>query len=297
MRIELDNWKLEKASGQKETNSTVPIRMIANRLEVDKENQEILPQAFNKATVDNFIKYGIIDWHHQSVTGKTAQSRASAIIGKPTGFEWEDKLPIVYGNLTKAHPIVKESILPHLEADQPVFAASVGGNIQKARNVLDISTQKSKEQILAINWDHIAIAASPYVISAGSDVKMVKAMLQEGEIAEDVCISFANLNSFETEYDVAFQKALTVGAGTNSASLIGVDAFRGQSLEGSQSKKFNYNSLVDQVCAGLKNNSIGGSANGVINFLKAQGMPDEEVNKFMLKFHKAVDTVLNSKLK
>lgn len=297
MRIELGNWHLEKATSKKETSSTIPIRMIANRLEVDKENQEILPQAFNKATVDNFIKYGIIDWHHQSVTGKTAQSRATAIIGKPTGFEWEDKLPIVYGNLTKAHPIVKESILPHLEADQAVFAASVGGNVRKARNVIDVAKQTSKEQILAINWDHIAIAASPYVISSGSDITMVKAMLDEGTISDDICLQFGDINSFETEYDVVLKKALTIGAGTDSANLTGVDALRIQSLESGNSKKFDFTALVDQICTGLKNNKIGGSANGVMEFLKAKGMPDETIKKFMVSMHKTVNTVLTNKIK
>lgn len=296
MRVELGNWQLEKASNKKETSSTIPVRMIANRLELDKQNQEILPQAFNKATVDNFIKYGIIDWHHQSVTGRTAQDRAAAIIGKPTDFEWENNLPIVFGNLTKAHPIVSQSILPHLEADQPVFAASVGGSIKKAKTSIDMATQKTKEHIMAIDWDHIAIAASPYVISAGSDVSMVKAMIQKGVIQDEVCMRFADLDSFETEYDVCFNKALTVGAGTNSANLTGVDAVRTQSLEGAN-KKYDYTGLVKAICDGLKNNSIGGSANGVMNFLKANGMPDEMIHDFMPKFKKTLDTVLTDKLK
>lgn len=296
MRIELGNFSLEKATGKSETSSTIPIRMIANRLELDKENQEILPQAFNKATVDNFVKYGIIDWHHQSMMGKTAQARAAAIIGKPTGFEWEGKLPVVYGNLTKAHPIVKDSILPHLEADQPVFAASIGGGVQKARTTLDVATQTSKEQILAIDWNHIAIAASPYVISAGSDVSMVKAMSLEGSVIDDLCIRFADIAAFETEYDVVMQKALEVGAGTDSASLTSLDAFRTQSLEGSKSSKFDQAELVDQICKGLKNNSIGSSADGIKTFLKAKGMPDETISKFMLNFHKTLDEVLTNKL-
>lgn len=285
MQIELGNWTIEKAQGVAHDPRVVPIRMIANRLDIDKENQQILPQAFNKATVDKFIKTGIIDWHHQSVTGKTPEARAHAIIGKPTSFEWEKDLPVVYGNLTKAHAIVRDSILPHLEADQNVFGASVGGNVKKARNVLDIASRKPKEQILGIDWEHIAVAASPYVISSGSEVTLVKARL-DSDIKEPI-VRYADITAFENEYDLCFKgeeirKALQIGAGTDSAALVGADALR------QQSGKYNYPALVKEVAIGLQNDSVAATPQSVKVFLKSRGLTSQNIEDFMSRFQKTV---------
>ncbi len=281
MRVELGNWVIEKAKGGHENDKTFPIRMIANRLKLDKENQQILPQAFSKATVENFISHGIIDWHHQSVTGKTPEQRAQAIIGKPYDFQWEGGLPVVYGNLTKAHPIVRDSIIPHLEAEQAVFAASVGGNVKKARNVLDPDRNLPKEQILEIDWEHIAVAAAPYVISPGSEVTMVKA---KGAGEPEPCIKFTDISAFEDDYDLCsitgeeLRKALEMGAGTDSATLVGAEAMR------RQSGKYNYPVLVKEVALGLQDDSIGGTERGVKVFLKSKGLSKEQIDDFWTRF-------------
>jgi hypothetical protein len=290
--LEIGNWRIEKAKNGKETDKHVPVRMVANRLEVDRENQEILPQAFNKATIDKFVSHGIIDWHHQSVTGKTPEQRAQAILGKPYDFQWEDSLPVVYGNLTKAHPIVRDSILPHLEAEQSVFAASVGGNIRKARRATT-ANNKSKEQILEIDWEHLAIAGSPYVISPGSEVSLVKAYGRENA---EVRFVFSDLSSFEAECDLVFRgdeirKALEAGAGTDIAGLTSVDALRTQSLEG---KPVDYKMLVEQVAQGLRDDVIGPTEQGVKTFLKSKGLKEDDIKSFMTKFNKTVNSVLTN---
>lgn len=290
MRIELGNWYLEKAANAKETDKLVPIRMVANRLDVDKENQQILPQAFNKSTVGKFLKHGIIDWHHVSVTGKTPEQRAQAIIGKPYDFKWEDDLPVVYGYLTKAHPIVRDSILPHLEADQKVFGASIGGNIKKARNVLDPGQHRPKEQILEIDWEHISVAASPYVISSGSEVTMVKA---KGSEQPEPIIKFTDITALEQDFDLTcmsgeeIRKALTVGAGTDISTLTGVDALRQQSKQ----REYNYATLVEEVALGLQDDSIGGTAKGVKLFLKSKGLSQQNIEDFMSRFKKTIGLV------
>ena len=104
MILSIGNWTMEKAEGAKADSPFIPIRLIANRLITDRDNEEILPEAFNKSTVDNFLKNGVIDWHHQSVLGKSDAEKAGAILGAPTDFKWEAGLPVVYANLVKDRP-------------------------------------------------------------------------------------------------------------------------------------------------------------------------------------------------
>jgi hypothetical protein len=279
---------LQKAQG--ENDLVLPIRMIANRLELDRENQEILPQAFSKATVEKFLDEGIIDWHHQSVLGKTPEARAQAIIGKPTGFQWESGLPVVYGNLTKAHPIVSKSIQPHLEAGQDVFGASVGGNITKAQRVFDQSINKAKDQISAIDWNHIAVAALPYVVSGGSRVSMAKA-------SNDLMIEFSDLSSFSHDYRLInnedhLRKALTAGYGTDSAALGGFDALRTQSLEGA-TKGQSFDGLKDMVMMGIIDGSISPSRQGVIAYLTTKGINERTISRFMDTFRDHIRALIN----
>ena len=289
MRVEVGNWIIEKAAGAKEDSKVLPVRMIANKLQLDKENQEILPQAFSKATVANFLENGIIDWHHQSQTGRTPEQRANAILGKPTGFEWEGKLPVVYANLTKSHPIVRDSILHHLEADQKVFGASVGGSVKKARRVTD--ENQSKEQIMEIDWDHLAIAASPYVISSGTEVTLVKA---KGAEHKEVCLRFSDISEFENNHELILRdedifKALEIGTGTDIAQLTGADALRMQSKQ--KKKKRDFASIVEKIAKGIDTDLIGASNRGVANFLKSEGWEDEEIAGFMVSFDETVSLV------
>lgn len=304
MLVEIGSFTLEKAKNAKENDKVVPIRMVANRLEVDKDGQEILPQAFNKATVGKFLEHGVIDWHHQSVTAKTPQERAAAILGRPYDFQWEAplnkadgrKLPTVYANLTKSHPIVRDSILPHLEADNQVFAASVGGSVRKARQVQDPATQRNKEQILEIEWEHLAIAGAPYVISAGSEIAMVKAY---GSESREVLIRYSDMTAFEEQHDLLFRgneiyKALQAGAGTDVAQHTGLDALRVQSLEGSPAK-LTYSQMTEKIIKGLMDSSIGSSEKGVKVFLRANGMSEDEANEFMVRFRGTIKRALNLK--
>lgn len=300
MRLEIGNWVIEKAKSEPKNDKVVPIRMIANRLKVDRENQEILPQAFNKATVNKFLKNGIIDWHHQSVAGKTPENRAKAIIGQPTDFAWEKEdganLPVVYGNLTKNHPIVRDSILPHLEAQLDVFGASIGGNIKKAKKVHDPVQDTSKDQISEIYWDHIAIAGRPYVISNGSKVSLCKAVLPgSDQLAETEVFQFADVTAFEDDHELIsitgdeLRKALTVGAGTDIATLTGADALRYQTKQVDS-----YSNLVSKLIKGMDEDSVAKSDNGVQLYLKSEGLDNKARNSFMKKFRTSLTNYLKN---
>lgn len=286
MLLQISNWRIEKAKGGVDNDKIVGVRMVANKLDLDKENQEILPQAFSKATIDNFLEEGIIDWHHQSVMGRTQNERANAIIGKPISFEWEGKLPVVYANLTKGHPIVKDSILPHLEADQPVFGASVGGSVKKAKSVWDSEINGLKDQISEIHWDHLAICGRPYAVSGGTEVSMIKALGAEGILINYSDIGEFERNYFLTERETELRKALEVGAGTDIAQLTGVDALR------IQTKKKNEDALIKKLLLALKDNVIGANKNGIKLFLRAEGFTEEESDSKTKKLTEALQKIL-----
>jgi len=300
MILSIGNWTMEKAKGANADSSVVPIRLIANRLITDKDNEEILPEAFNKATVENFLKNGIIDWHHQSVLGKSSEDKAGAIIGSPTDFKWEGGLPVVYANLTKGHPIVANAILPHLEAGNPVFGSSVGGNVRKAKRVWDAKSDAIKRQISSISWDHLAIAGKPYVICPGTEVRMVKA-----ETGHELFVHFSDLGTFQTEYGITEKeeelvKALTVGCGTDSAAATGVDAMRKQSLEGDDEKKKKKKKkaedtvlLMARLVDTINRNVIASNKEGLQLFLKAEGYTDAEAANFAETFLPGLQHLLN----
>lgn len=287
MLLQISNWRIEKAKGGVDNDKVIGVRMVANKLDLDKENQEILPQAFSKATIDTFLEDGVIDWHHQSVMGKNSDDRAHAIIGKPTRFEWEDKLPVVYANLTKGHSIVKNSILPHLEANQPVFGASVGGSVKKAKSVWDSEINGLKDQISEIHWDHLAVCARPYAVSGGTEVSMIKALGAEG-----ILINYSDIGAFEqnyhlTERETELRKALEVGSGTDIAQLTGVDALRIQTK-----KKKDDNVLINKLLLALKDGIIGANKNGVKLFLRAEGFSKEEADSKTKKLTEALQKIL-----
>jgi len=295
MILTVGNWTITKAGEAAKDSPYIPVRMIANRLITDRDNEEILPEAFNKGTVENFLKNGIIDWHHQSVLGKSQAEKAQAILGRPSNFEWEDGMPVVYANLTKSHPIVRDAIAPHLEADNPVFGSSVGGNVRKARRVWDSASNSVKRQISEIAWDHLAIAGRPYVICPGTEVKMIKANTEPS-----IWVTFSDIGTFENDYDITTReseliKALTVGADTDSATYTGVDAFRKQSLEG-DIKKLNDKEkkkkkreddtqlLMAKLVGNISRGVLAPTREGLQLFLKAEGYSEAEAGVFADEF-------------
>ena len=296
MRVQIGNWKLEKAQGYNANSPIVPIRLVANRLSPDKVNERILPQAFNKPTVDYFLKCGLIDWHHESVMGITNEARSGAILGRPTGFQWEGGLPVVYGNLTKANQIVRENILPHLEAEQPVFAASVGGNVRKARLSPDTVSGKQVKDILEIEWDHIAIAGAPYVMSPGSEVSLVKAgMFSEAEhrVVQTDVLNYADLSfmerdftDFETGGGALFK---TLSAGVNTTSIgnpSGFDAMQRQSIEGGRNSN---SSAVETILRRLVDGTIQADTSAVEAYLEDMGYQGKEKRALLDKVMQALE--------
>lgn len=287
LQIGIGGWLLEKADHS--TNEMViPVRMIANRLKLDRENQELLPQAFDSSTVNNFLENGIIDWFHKSRLGKSDKEKADAVLGKPTDFRWEEGLPVVYGDLTRAHPIVRDSIAPHLEAGNDVFGASVGGGAIKRNKIYDPVLHKAKEQISKIYWDHIAIAPSAYIVSLGSKVSLAKA--RNGE----VFLEFDTFNGFILQNDLVgddakVNKALEVDPGNDTALFTGADALIRQSLDGVDV----FSEYKEQVFKALFTREIPPTQNGIRKYLHTKGVSQTDIDSFLKNFQENVYSLVN----
>ena len=176
---------LQKATDDK----LIQVDIIANHLTEDIDGETILKEAFNPETVKEFLDIGVIEfWHESKNPALTKEEKNQALIGKPTGFRWEKGLPVVTANLTKSHPIVR-TMLPHLEADNPVYAASVGGS----KMVMQVKDQSGATHniIPKIRWDHLAIAPCNSVINREPGVNV--RMLQK---AQDIIAEFNDMNSF-----------------------------------------------------------------------------------------------------
>lgn len=269
MRIEIGSWTLQKSKHFIETDSILPVSIIANRFNVDKVDDQIDPLAFTPDVIDFFLKEGIVDWQHESRTAPTTEQRAFAILGKPVDFEWytenNQKLPKVYANLTKDHKIVKEAIMPHLKADQPVLGASVGGSILETIKTFNEILEKIVRKILKIKWDHIAIAGRPYVMSDGSAVTLAKSIIYQEKnqsVLEDI-VSFNNLESFNNSSLLA--KSLEAGQ-TPAIALAK------QSLEKAMDIAIDY-------INGLQNGSIPVGKQALIDFYISKGLSKDIADK------------------
>lgn len=174
---------------QKSTNpNVVRVDIVANHLTEDEDNETVLKEAFDDETVKNFLDVGVIDyWHDSHNPSLDKVERNKSILGKPVAFRWENGKPVVTADLTKTHPIVRD-MLPHLEAKQPVYAASIGGS-KMVLETMDSNGQKHRI-IPKIKWNHLAIAPAPDVINRapGMNVRLLK--------AKDILCEFSDLNVF-----------------------------------------------------------------------------------------------------
>lgn len=176
---------LEKAGND----SVIAVDIIANHLTEDTENETVLKEAFSDDVVNEFIQTGVVEfWHESRNPILTKEEKNNNLLGKPVAFRWDNGLPVVTAHLTKSHPIVQK-MLPHLEAEQPVYAASIGG----AKMVLEAqdATGRKHRVIPKIKWDHLAIAPSNAVINRAPGMNV--RLLQK---ARDIILECDNMNIF-----------------------------------------------------------------------------------------------------
>ena len=292
MLTTIDNWdlmKAESASGLTDS-QFLGVRMVANMLSPDRKNDRLLKAAFDEPTCRFYLDHGVIDWHHQSVFGDTPEIRARAILGRPAAVTWENDKPVVYGRLTKAHQIVREAVAPHLEADNRVLAASVGGQMLKVTFTPDPVTGEPIRNVQKMHWNHTAIAARPYVISNGSEVSLVKA--DSGPVMR---VAFPDVSAYLTDgsvYETAerLMKALEAGDGstTDTALLQDGAALQRQSLEGATT------TLVQRLIAHINQGLIVPSMGGIVVFLKAEGYSPDEAQAFARAFFEGLPGIIKN---
>lgn len=213
-------------SNLKKSGDIISVDIVANHLTEDTDGEIILKEAFDKETVSEFLNIGLVDYWHDSENNHLSKSeRNSAIIGKPVAFRWEDGKPVITANLTKGHPEVQK-MLPHLEAKQPVYAASVSGS----KMVLE--TQDSLGQkhriIPKIKWTRLGIAPAPDVINTGPGMNVRLSKATDEIVFSDIEVFARNINIEESE----LRKALLAPASSGELYDTPGGAVTKQSLEG-----------------------------------------------------------------
>jgi len=221
--LEISN--LQKSSD----NKTVQVDIIANHLTEDTDGETVLKEAFDKETVNEFMDIGVIEfWHESKQPLLSKAEKMENILGTPVAFRWENGKPVVTASLTKSHPIVQK-MLPHLEAGQPVYAASIGGS----KVVLEAKDSNGgKHRIIPkIRWDHLAIAPANSVINRESGMNV--RLLQK---ANDIMCEFDDMNSFRNnsniiEQEEVLMKALMAPSSTGDLQNTSGGVVTKQSLE------------------------------------------------------------------
>ena len=221
MNYFLQNFNIEINKAEKENNQRIPIRIEASSETLDKDNDLILLSAYEEKTINDFLETGIIDYDHKSILGKDDEEKAKAVIGEPTNFKIEKsrsmelEVPVIYGDLYKENPFVRDSILPALKAATTRWGASIGGSILKSDS--KNSGNKPYREISSIKLNHCAITPTRRAINKYTSVEMVKSSFED----------------FPT-----FLKALLAGAATDIINIQGGQALQPQSLEGVVKKTF-----------------------------------------------------------
>jgi len=213
---------LEKSGERKD--GKVMVRIVANHPSSDAVNDVILNEAFLKGR-EYFLAKGVIDYDHQTVRGKTALERASAIIGQPVDLKIENGVPVCYAYLFENNPFVKSSILPALETGSSVFGASVGAK-KKAWS----ENRNGGQTVSDMLPFHIAITPLQQAVHDKTSISLQKSFDGENEICFE---NFADLiKSFEDLSDV--MKAMEAGSVTDSTLMTGGQVVQNQSLEGDE---------------------------------------------------------------
>jgi hypothetical protein len=245
---------LRKASDD----SLVIVDIIANHLTEDSDGETVLKEAFSPDVVNDFINSGVINfWHDDKNPALTKKEQMDALIGKPIAFRWENGKPVVTAQLTKSHQLV-QGMLPHLEANNPVYAGSIDGS----KMVMQVRDSEGNEKriIPKIKWSGLAIAPCNSVINREPGVNV--RLLQK---ANDIIAEFNDITSFNMMSANIFgqeqelRKALSAPESVGDLKETPGGVITKQSLEKSMA---NLTFSEDEACKiidtmiGIKNGSI-----------------------------------------
>jgi hypothetical protein len=258
---------------QKAKDKLVTVDIVANHLTEDLDGETVLKEAFNKETIKQFLDIGVIEyWHESRNPLLSKEEKNKALIGKPIAFRWENGKPVVTATLTRDHPIVKD-MMPHLEANNPVYAASIGGS----KMVLEVQDGHGvvHNVIPKIKWDHLALAPCNSVVNREPGINV--RMLQK---AQELMVEFDDINSFSSSGPQYFsreqelRKALLAPQSTGEMYSTPGGVITRQDLEKSDIIDLSFNEdeamqLLDTVIR-IKNDEIPLTKEGYFDFFKLQ---------------------------
>ena len=265
-------------------NKLVTVDIIANHLTEDVDGETVLKEAFNPETVKQFLDIGVIEYWHESRNPQLSkEEKNKALIGKPIAFRWENGKPVVTATLTKDHPIVKD-MLPHLEANNPVYAASIGGS----KMVLEVQDGQGviHNVIPKIKWDHLALAPCNCVVNREPGVNV--RMLQK---AQELMFEFDSMETFThsgPQYfsrETELRKALLAPGSVGDMQSTSGGVITKQDLEkSSQIVDLSFNEdeallLLDTII-GIKNDEIPLTEDGYFNHFNNREFADKSYRLF-----------------
>ena len=210
---------LQKAKNDK----LITVDIIANHLTEDEDGETVLKEAFSPEAIKEFCDIGLVEfWHELKNPASTKEEKNAAVMGRPIAFRWENGKPVVTAELTKNHPRVQE-MLPHLEAGNPVYAASIGGS----KVVLEAQGPDGHihKVIPKIKWDHLAIAPSNMVVNRepGVNVKL----LQKANNPSSIFFEFDSMNTFKHSSNEFFGQEESLMKALTAPSSVG-DLYSGK---------------------------------------------------------------------
>ena len=257
MFFQINGLQISNLSKAGDNSAVILVDIVANHLTEDSDSETVLKEAFDADTVRDFLATGVMEYWHESRNPNLSKTEKNEyLIGKPTAFRWENGKPIVTAALTKSHPIV-EKMLPHLEANQPVYAASIGGS-KMVLEAKDASGQIHRI-IPKIKWDHLAIAPAPYVINTAPGMNV--RLLQK---AKDLMCEFDTVDSFITgsigliAQEQELRKALMAPSSPGEMYSTPGGAITKQSIEKGKPLSFDEDESLDllDTVIGIKNKKI-----------------------------------------
>ena len=225
------------------------IYIEASNEAVDHKGEVVLAKALSDSA-DYYLRHGNLDIDHYTLIGPRLGMKDSNLyeIGRPAEVSVRDGKTFVKGVVySGTGPAAEQanifwSSLTDINPPQRWYP-SVGGAIPAGGKVVDFDpkTQKRRVMVKATRWTNIGFSKTPVNPSVPTVSTVPFGALAKSWSADGI-------DFFE------FNKALTAGYGTDSASLSGGSALRMQSLHGAP---HSYVEFRDSMLQDLKSGAAG----------------------------------------
>lgn len=250
---------LLKAMPQQEGGQRI-VYFEASNEGLDQQSEIVSAKALAESA-DYYLRYGNVDLEHWTITGRP--NPAKGYPGLPDFMSYEIGQPVDVrqsGKTTFVKSVIKQGDSAACEQANRFWASlmstpptrwypSVGGAVLEKSTEVDPRTGAAHTIISKVRWTNIGVSLTPvnqHVPGA--------ATVPIGAFAKSMTASGA----------LDLTKALTAGYGTDSATLTGGSALRGQSLDGGMRGYFDWR---DAVSGAIRDGSIRvPNAEGIVAF-------------------------------